>query len=130
MTYENEKLIIEAEINNSLLVIKWKMGCGNLLNSSNTSEYHSVKGLIDANLPRKLLVDFSLCNYTESPTNHDESLYKDYLHFGFKKMAFIVPQNIFAQAALDALKLSWEEKNVKVQFFKDQEKARSFLIDG
>ena len=132
MIYENDIVRVETEIDNSLLVIRWKDKCGNILEDKHEKEYETIREITEANYPRKLLVDLHQCQYFEKPGLPgwvDHPLFRDYIHLGFKKLAFVVPENLFQQVSLEANKLSMMENNTQIQYFKEEGKARSFLIE-
>jgi hypothetical protein len=126
-----DKIQIRLEPDETIVYIHWTEACKNILDEDITDELTQVSEIQNATNALGLLVDLSNCVYHDEPGKQpwfDNPVYSDYLNLGFQKIAFVVPENLFQQAAFEANKLSLKDTDQKnIQFFKDPGKAELFL---
>ena len=126
-----DKIQIRLEPDETIIYVHWTEACKNILDEDITPELSRISEIQNETNAMNLLVDLSNCVYHVEPGKQpwfDNPVYSKYLNLGFQKFAFVVPENLFQQAAFEANKISLKNTDQKnVQFFKDPGKAELFL---
>lgn len=120
------KQINEGEIT----LISWNDGCANLLDQLHLKQIEQVNNRLTQLKPRKLLVNLSACQYviTSAANNwHDHTLFDLFGGSKPRAMAFVVPSNLFNHILFEAAEEQMDQHHTKVQYFRDEEKAITWL---
>jgi hypothetical protein len=129
--FENDFVIISQSSHNSILVIKWKGKCGNIIDQAHTALFEDIRNLIKNIAPVKLLADMSECDYHLTPdtgTWYENPMFAMYGELPPRQIAIILPQNLFVNAFFDAYRAhEVADTNVKIQYFEAAEKAWNWL---
>ncbi len=126
--FENQ--LIDIKSKDGKIQVDWKQECENLADEGYEPELKLINEISQKTNTSKLLINLSGCEYFYTPENYQwfqNLLLSKFLNPRIDKIALIVPQNIFVNISFEATRASFGEKNRAVQYFKDEEKASSWL---
>lgn len=129
--FNNDNITIAMDEKNETMVIDWKKECGNINNGKNTNEIEAMRNFINKVKPPKLLVNMSPCVYRISPDTgpwYENELFSMYADLPPRKIALIIPRNLFAHAFFDAASARENlDPNTRMQYFDELNKAKEWL---
>jgi hypothetical protein len=128
--FENNIIKIKHDTEKSLLLVDWSEQCGNLLSEDYDNELKKIHVAAQINGCKYLLVNMNECRYIETDQHHrwfENTIFSKYSDIGARKIAFVVPDNLFAQVSFEANQMSLKETDTQIQYFKDVDKARLWL---
>jgi len=118
------------QINDQITLLSWHDRCANLLDQAHLKQIEQVNNRLTQLKPRKLLVDLSACQYviTSAANNwYDNTLFDLFGGSKPRALAFVVPSNLFNHVLFEATEEQKDQHHTKVQYFRDEEKALSWL---
>ncbi len=129
--FDNDYITIGLDEKEKIMVIDWKENCGNVLEEEYTGEKDSIRQYVLAEKPKKLLVNMAPCVYQIKPDTdpwYENPLFSMYADLPPKRIALIIPHNLFAQAFFDAARARENtDPNTRIQYFEDLKKAKYWL---
>lgn len=128
--FKNDIVTIKTDNESSILKVDWSDQCGNLLEREHQEEIKKVHTAAKINSAEYVLVNMNECDYIQTDQQHrwsENTIFSQYTDIGAKKVAFVVPQNLFAQVSFEANHLSLSDTDTQFQYFKDEDKARMWL---
>nr|MBD3622347.1 STAS/SEC14 domain-containing protein [Sunxiuqinia sp.] len=115
---------------NSILIIRFSESCGNLLELDIDYERRKIERIVEKHRPSAMLTDLSACTYYTSGEHirwYENTLFQRLKGLSVKKIAVVVPSNLFVHATIEAARFSMENPMSDVQYFMDSEKAFNWL---
>ncbi len=131
--FKNSIIKIKHDTEEALLEVDWSEQCGNLLSEDYDNELKKIHVAAQINSCKYLLVNMNECRYIETDQHHrwfENTIFSKYSDIGAKKIAFVVPDNLFAQVSFEANQLSLNETDTRIQYFRNAEKAAMWLKEG
>jgi hypothetical protein len=128
--FKNDIVTIKHDQENSFLEVHWSDQCGNLLDDDYNKELNKIHTAAKINSSDYVLVNLNACEYIEPDQHHrwtENTIFSEYSDIGAKKMAFVVPDNLFAQVSFEANHMSLSDADMQIQYFRDEDKARLWL---
>jgi hypothetical protein len=129
--YESEVVTVLHISKNDLVVVKWKQACGNILEDKHNEHQEAVKSALKEISPKKLLADLSACEFYIKPGSeswHENPLFRMYTETSARKIALVIPKNLFVNAFFDASRAQEIiDVNTDIQYFEDTQKAVDWL---
>lgn len=130
--FKNEIISVKHDRDNALLEVDWSEQCGNLLDEDYDKELKKIHTAAQINSSDYLLVNLNDCMYVETDQQHrwtENTIFSQYSDIGAKKIAFVVPENLFAHVSFEANHLSLTENDTQIQYFRDVDKAKMWLME-
>lgn len=127
---KNDLVHIWLDQEKGLLGIDWSEECGNILDKAYRKEISKINNVVVEQDPARLLINLKKCDYFVDPDNYSwyqQTLYSLFDNTGIRKLAFVVPRNMFVHAQLEAHRSSVEAENIELQYFRDWDKAYMWL---
>lgn len=129
--FDNEYISIAMNKKDDIMVIDWKMECGNIVDDAHQAEQMKIKRIVDEHRPEKLLVNMEACYYHILPGSgpwYEHTLFSMYADLPPNRIALLVPHNLFAHAFFDAARAHEEvNPNTRFQYFNDLDQAKEWL---
>ncbi|MFP4470215.1 MAG: hypothetical protein ACLFPE_06010 [Bacteroidales bacterium] len=130
--FDNNLITIGFDEEDRIMVVDWKQNCGNIVENQHSEEQAVIRKYINTERPRKLLVDMSSCVYHIKPDTapwYENTLFSMYTDLSPKRIALIIPRNLFEHAFFDAARSRENaDPNTRIQYFDDLKKAKYWLI--
>lgn len=128
---DNEYVTISFDENNKTMFVEWKENCGNLADDKHLPEFKEIRSHIEAHAPDNLIADMSACDYHLTPDSgpwFETPLFSIYFSISLKRIALIIPHNVFVTAPFDAER-AYEVMgpNTELQYFANSKKAWDWL---
>ena len=124
-------MIIDHDAGRSLLQIRWKPGCGNIVEKNTETETARIKEAVEKHDPRLILFDLGQCTYNITPESgpwYEHTLFSMFNHQQPDKLAYVVPENLFSHIFFEASRArETVDINTRVQYFNKKEKALDWL---
>jgi hypothetical protein len=129
--YESAMVTVFHDSENDIAVVKWKQNCGNILEDKHKDQLSAMRTTLNELSPKNLLADLSACEYYIKPGTgswYENPLFRIYTETPAKKIALVIPKNLFVNAFFDASRAQKIiDINTNLQYFADQEKAMEWL---
>ena len=128
--FKNNIIRIKYDSEEALLEVDWSDQCGNLLSEDYDNELEKIHAAAQINGSKYLLVNLNECRYIETDQHHrwfENTIFSKYSDIGAKKIAFVVPDNLFAQVSFEANQMSLKDTDTQIQYFRDVDKAKMWL---
>lgn len=130
--FKNDIITIKHDHEHALLEVDWSRKCGNLLDEDYKNELQKIHAAAKINSSDYILVNLNECKYIESDQHHrwtENTIFSQYSDIGAQKIAFVVPENLFAQVSFEANHLSLSKNDTQIQYFRDEGKAKMWLME-
>lgn len=127
-TTPNLSAVFDSE--SSVLIVRFAESCGNLMEIDSHEEREQIEKIIERKKPRYLLVDISACSYYTSGEHirwYENTLFQRFKDLPVRKIAIVVPENLFVHATIEAAYTSLQNPISNVQYFRNREKAFQWL---
>jgi hypothetical protein len=129
--YESNVVAVLHDSKNDIAVVKWTEACGNILEDKHDKHLDAVKSALKEISPKKLLADLSACEFYIKPGTkswHENPLFRMYTETPARKIALVIPKNLFVNAFFDASRAQEIiDVNTDIQYFDDAQKAVDWL---
>jgi hypothetical protein len=129
--YESNVVAVLHDSKNDIAVVKWTQACGNILEDKHDKHLDAVKSALKEISPKKLLADLSACEFYIKPGTkswHENPLFRMYTETPARKIALVIPKNLFVNAFFDASRAQEIiDVNTDIQYFDDAQKAVDWL---
>ncbi len=127
---EQEQYILRYDQDSDTATVSWKAHCNNLLDKAHRKSVDAIHQKLLELSPSKILVDLSECMYVitkESSKWYDHTLAGMFGRSEPRKLAIVVPENLFNHVVFEATNRAFEESTTDTQYFRELEKAGDWL---
>jgi hypothetical protein len=125
--FKNDFVVLNYDEQTGILHVHFRHNCGNLLDENNLQAIDELRPRINQLNPIRLIADMSECDYHLTPTSKtwfDTPLFSFFSDLEIKKIAIILPGNMWVTASFDAYRADEGlESGTSIQYFREVEKA-------
>lgn len=123
---------VEYHAGSSMIVSKWKPETENMSNDEFLKDAKEFAGYVVKFKPKRylnLMKEFKYSIVPEMQKDIDDNVVAMFAKNGMKKIASVMPTELFPSASLEQLIKEEQSKNLKSLPFDDEEKAREWLLE-
>lgn len=129
--YESQFLKITLEAQAPIIIFTWLFDSRFMSEEIYKEEMHKVADFQITYKTHKPLVDIREFHFVITPPLQewvDQNILENFIKSGISKVAYIASSDVFAQIAVEQTMEEAHGSEFKVQYFKNYEKARDWLI--